>query len=113
MIVFTATEIADAIGVSPKAFRSFVRSSVRNLGGKVGVETTGSGGRYAFECDADASDDAAIDAFMQAWGDAYRAHARTNNTRAITLDDVTGGDAVQWLREAAPPSTPVRSRSMT
>ena len=88
MIVFTATELADAIGVNPKAFRSFVRSMVRNNGGKVGEQTPGSGGRYRFECD---DDDA--DAFVARWAAAYRSHARTNNTRAIALDDLIGDDA--------------------
>lgn len=88
MIVFTATELADEIGVAPKAFRSFVRSMVRANGGKVGEQTPGSGGRYRFECDDDERD-----AFVVRWADAYRAHARTNNTRAIALDDLIGGDA--------------------
>jgi hypothetical protein len=87
MIVYTATELADAIGVNAKAFRSFVRSMTRASGGAVGVDTPGSGGRYRFECD---DDDA--DAFVQSWADAYRAHARTNNTRAIVLADLIGGD---------------------
>jgi hypothetical protein len=88
MIVFTATELADAIGVNPKAFRSFVRSMVRSNGGKVGEQTPGSGGRYRFECE-----DGAEEAFIASWADAYKAHARTNNTRAITLDDLIGGNA--------------------
>jgi hypothetical protein len=91
MIVFTATELADEIGVAPKAFRSFVRSMVRANGGKIGEATPGSGGRYRFECDDDG-----VDAFIASWRTAYAAHARTNNTRAIVLDDLIGtpdGDA--------------------
>jgi hypothetical protein len=83
MIVFTATELADAIGVQPKAFRSFVRSMVRTQGGKVGEQTPGSGGRYRFECDDDDES-----AFVARWADAYKRHARTNNTRAIVLSDL-------------------------
>lgn len=83
MRVFTATELADEIGVSPKAFRSFVRSMVRSNGGKVGEQTPGSGGRYRFECD-----EADADAFVARWADAYKRHARTNNTRAIVLADL-------------------------
>jgi hypothetical protein len=80
MTVWTATEIADAIGVNPKAFRSFVRSTVRSNGGKVGEQTPGSGGRYAFD-----DDGIDADAFIASWSAAYRAHARTNNTRTVTL----------------------------
>jgi hypothetical protein len=87
MMVFTATELADAIGVNPKAFRSFVRSMVRANGQTVGVDTPGSGGRYRFECE---DDDA--DAFVSSWASAYRTHARTNNTRAIVLANLIGGD---------------------
>jgi len=87
MIVFTATELADEIGVAPKAFRSFVRSMVRANGGKVGEATPGSGGRYRFECEDDD-----IESFVQSWADAYKQHARTNNTRAIVLADLTGDD---------------------
>ena len=87
MIVFTATEIADAIGVNPKAFRSFVRSMVRANGGKVGENTPGSGGRYRFECNDDD-----VEAFVARWAAAYRSHARTNNTRAITLESLIGAD---------------------
>jgi hypothetical protein len=72
MTVWTATEIADAIGVNPKAFRSFVRSTVRSNGGKVGEQTPGSGGRYAFD-----DDGIDADAFIASWSAAYRAHART------------------------------------
>jgi hypothetical protein len=88
MIVFTATELADAMGVAPKAFRSFVRSMVRANGGKVGEATPGSGGRYRFECDDDD-----VDAFVASWVTAYGAHARTNNTRAIALTDLIGDDS--------------------
>jgi hypothetical protein len=94
MTVLTATEIADAIGVNPKAFRSFVRSTVRSNGGKVGEQTPGSGGRYAFD-----DDGADADAFIASWANAYRTHARTNNTRTVTLaslgivaDDATDDD---------------------
>lgn len=70
----SASEIADYIGVSAKAFRSFMRSHVKSQGGTVGVETPGSGARYRFECD---------DADLESWATLYRAHRKTNNTLTI------------------------------
>ena len=90
MTVWTATEIADEIGVNPKAFRSFVRSIVRANGGKVGENTPGSGGRYAFD-----DDGMEADAFIASWREAYQSHRRTNNTTTVTLASlgVTSHDA--------------------
>jgi len=72
----TATEMADAIGVSPKAFRSFWRSFIRSNGGTVGADTPGSGKRYNFTN----VDDAMIESVRAA----YASHRRTNG--AVTVD---------------------------
>jgi len=80
MAVWTATEIADELGVNAKAFRSFVRSIVRANGGKVGENTPGSGGRYAFDDDGMEPDD-----FIASWRTAYDSHRRTNNAVTVTL----------------------------
>ena len=92
MTVWTATEIADELGVNPKAVRSFVRSIVRSNGGKVGEQTPGSGGRYAF--DDEGSDP---DAFIASWREAYASHRRTNNSVTVTLASlgVTPHDATE------------------
>src|SRR5580765_3423848 len=94
VFTLTATELADAIGVAPKAFRSFVRSNVRLQGGKVGVDTPGSGKRYVFNV---------TQSEIDAIGAAYASHRRTNGAVAFdaaslgivaSSDDDTDGDAV-------------------
>jgi hypothetical protein len=93
MITFTATEIADELNVDPKAFRSFYRSIVRSNGGKVGVNTPGSGKRYAFDLDDstahnDAERAALVDAYIDGWRIAYNSHRKTNNANKVSFDDL-------------------------
>jgi hypothetical protein len=80
---WTATMMADAIDVDPKAFRSFVRALVRKRGGTIGADTPGSGGRYKFDVP---TDDAERAAYLDAVRVAYSTHRRTNNTRTIGAD---------------------------
>jgi len=77
---WTATMMADAIDVDPKAFRSFVRALVRKRGGVIGADTPGSGGRYKFDVPCDDAEQAA---YIDAVRAAYSTHRRTNNTRTI------------------------------
>ena len=67
----TATELADEIGVNPKAFRSFYRSYAK----RNGLSTPGSGARYKFNV---------TDADIAAWSLEYHAHRKSNN--ALTVD---------------------------
>jgi hypothetical protein len=80
---WTATMMADAIDVDPKAFRSFVRALVRKRGGVIGADTPGSGGRYKFDVP---TDDAERAAYLDAVRASYSTHRRTNNTRTIGAD---------------------------
>jgi hypothetical protein len=67
----TATELADEIGVHPKAFRSFYRSYAK----RNGLATPGSGARYRFNV---------TEADIAAWSAEYHAHRKANN--ALTVD---------------------------
>lgn len=51
MAMLSAKDVAAQIGTDPKTFRRFVRAHVKNIGGAVGVDTPGRGGRYAFDAD--------------------------------------------------------------
>ena len=78
----TAKEMADAIGVNAKAFRSFWRSYTEANGGVVGIDTPGSGARYIFEGVTDDSIE-----IMRAL---YSSHRRTNNAKSIDLSALFG-----------------------
>lgn len=84
--IMSAKDVAGEIGVSPKAFRRFVREYVRSNG--AGDTLPGRGGRYAFEADN-----------LDAIADAYHAWATRSHVSLITFgvpdddDDVTGDDA--------------------
>ena len=80
----TAPEMAHAIGVNPKAFRSFVRSQVERAGGVVGVNTPGSGARYRFENVTDAT--------IEQVRAQYASHRRTNNSMVIDLGAIMPTD---------------------
>lgn len=45
----SAKEVAEALGTTPKRFRRFLRSEVKEAGGTIGEDTPGKGGRYSFE----------------------------------------------------------------
>lgn len=47
-VSMTSAQVAEAIGTDAKTLRRFMRSTIKAQGGTVGVETPGSGGRYAF-----------------------------------------------------------------
>jgi hypothetical protein len=70
VMMLTATELADEIGVHPKAFRSFYRSYAK----RHGLVTPGSGSRYRF---------AVTQADIAAWAIEYASHRKSNN--AITV----------------------------
>lgn len=76
--VWTAEECADELNVTGKAFRSFMRAYCRANG----LPTPGSGGRWAIDVP---SDDAMREAYFDALRDAYRSHARTNNSVRFVL----------------------------
>ena len=67
----TATELADEIGVNPKAFRSFYRSYAK----RNGLATPGSGARYKFNVN---------DADIAAWSAEYHAHRKSNNALTVS-----------------------------
>jgi hypothetical protein len=71
VFAMTATELADEIGVHPKAFRSFYRSYAK----RNGLATPGSGARYKFNV---------TEADIAAWSAEYHAHRKSNN--ALTVD---------------------------
>lgn len=77
IVAMSATELADAIGVDPKAFRSFYRKYAKAHG----LSTPGSGGRYKFNVRR-TNDDTPDD--VTAWGEAYADHARTHG--AVVID---------------------------
>jgi hypothetical protein len=76
--VWTAEECADELNVTGKAFRSFMRAYCRANG----LDTPGSGGRWAIDVP---TDDAMRTAFFDDLRDAYRTHARTNNSVRFAL----------------------------
>lgn len=76
--VWTAEECADELNVTGKAFRSFMRAYSRANG----LATPGSGGRWAIDVP---TDEAMRAAFFDAMRDAYRSHARTNNSVRFVL----------------------------
>jgi hypothetical protein len=76
--VWTAEECADELNVTGKAFRSFMRAYSRANG----LATPGSGGRWAIDVP---TDDAMRLAFFDAMREAYRSHARTNNSVRFVL----------------------------
>lgn len=78
MTVWTAEECADELNITGKAFRSFMRAYCRANG----MNTPGSGGRWAIDVP---TDDAMREAFFDAMREAYRTHARTNNSVRFTL----------------------------
>jgi hypothetical protein len=45
----SAKDVALALDVDAKTFRRFVRSYVKRIGGVIGEDTPGRGGRYAFD----------------------------------------------------------------
>jgi hypothetical protein len=71
VFAMTATELADEIGVHPKAFRSFYRSYAK----RNGLATPGSGARYKFNV---------TEADIAAWSAEYHAHRKSNN--ALTVE---------------------------
>lgn len=79
----SAKDVAEHIGVSPKAFRRFMRAYVTSKGGSVGQDTPGRGGRYSF--DEGALDNIAL---------AYRAWASRSGSMHFDASafDVTGDD---------------------
>ena len=78
----TAKEMADAIGVNAKAFRSFWRSFTESRGGTVGIDTPGSGARYIFEN--------VTDEYVATMRDLYASHRRTNNAKVTDLSAIFG-----------------------
>jgi hypothetical protein len=81
----TASEVADAIGVTPKAFRSFWRAMVRKSGGAVGADTPGSGKRYVFNV---------TDADLERIASQYASHRRTNGGVVADLSIIGDADDV-------------------
>lgn len=81
----SASAVAEHIGVSPKAFRRFVREYVKGKGGRVGQDTPGRGGRYAFERDS-------IDAIAAAY-EAWSGRAGAMLITFDAADDASEGDA--------------------
>jgi len=59
----SAKDVAIQLDVDAKTFRRFVRAYVKRLGGTIGADTPGRGGRYAFD---ESEMDAIRDAFI-AW----------------------------------------------
>jgi hypothetical protein len=74
MTIMSAKDIASELGTDPKRFRRFVRAHMRALGGTVGVDTPGQGGRYAF-------DSSELDAIR----DAFNAWSLTRNALLISF----------------------------
>jgi hypothetical protein len=81
----TVKHVAEVIGTDAKSLRRFMRSHVTRIGGTVGVDTPGRGGRYAI-------DESEIDAIAEAFN-AWR--ARNGGAMLFTLADDAGeeGDA--------------------
>jgi hypothetical protein len=78
-MMLTATELADEIGVNPKAFRSFYRSYAK----RNGLSTPGSGARYRF---------AVTEADIAAWSIEYHAHRKANNALTVSGAPVVASD---------------------
>jgi hypothetical protein len=74
----TASDVAALIGVHPKTFRRFMRARVTAKGGQVGVDTPGSGGRYAIPA---AEVDDLVEAFAE-W-----ARPKVTKVKVVEVDD--------------------------
>jgi hypothetical protein len=76
----TASFIAGQLKVDPKMFRRFIRARVVADGGAVGVDTPGSGGRYAFPVDE-------VDEIMAAFKDWAAGPKKTKKEVIVEIDD--------------------------
>jgi hypothetical protein len=79
MAYVTVKEAAGVIGTDAKTLRRFMRAYVTRMGGVVGVDTPGRGGRYAIDADH-------VDAIAQAF-DAWRARSSGAIVFALNDDD--------------------------
>lgn len=79
----SAKDVAMLLDVDAKTFRRFVRSYVKRVGGVIGEDTPGRGGRYAFD-----------ESEMDAIRDAFNAWRTTRSGMLISfVSDDEDGDA--------------------
>jgi hypothetical protein len=75
----TASAVAKLLDVDPKVFRRFMRARITAKGGQVGVDTPGSGGRYAIPADE-------VNDLMEAFADWARPRAATK-VKVVEIED--------------------------
>ena len=80
----SAKEVASVLDTDPKTFRRFVRSHVRGIGGTVGQDTPGRGGRYSFDADD-----------MPAIADAFKAWRTGGGSMLVRFGTDTNADETE------------------
>lgn len=84
----TTKEVAEKLETTTRTLRKFVRSEVKEAGGKIGEDTPGKGGRYSFE----AKEVAGMKKRFRAWSKSQAEARAARLAKEAEANDATSED---------------------